>query len=41
MNDTGILIGIGFIIVNLLILGANIKLYTEYFKDRKIEARKK
>lgn len=26
-------------IVNLIILGLNLKLYTEYFKDRKIERR--
>lgn len=29
-----ILIDIGFTIVNLVILGLNLKLYTEYFKDR-------
>ncbi len=28
-------------IANLIILGLNLKLYTEYFKDRKIERRQK
>jgi hypothetical protein len=28
------------ILVNLIILGFNLKLYTEYFKDKKISQRK-
>lgn len=29
------------VLINLAILGLNLKLYTEYFKDRKIERRTK
>lgn len=31
--------GIGFIIINLIILALNLKMYTEYFKDKKIDKR--
>jgi hypothetical protein len=33
-------IAIGFTLINLGILGLNMKLYTEYFKDRAMLARK-
>jgi len=35
-----IIIYIGFTIINLIILGLNVKLYTEYFKDRSMLHRK-
>lgn len=31
--------GIGFTIINLIILALNLKMYTEYFKDKKIDKR--
>ena len=34
-----IIINIGFIVINLIILALNVKLYTEYFKDRSITKR--
>lgn len=36
-----IVIAVGFTVANLLILRANQKMYTEYFKDRSILARSK
>ena len=36
-----ILVNIAFLIVNLITVGLNLKLYTEYFKDRKISDRTK
>lgn len=30
---------IGFTIINLIILALNLKMYTEYFKDKKIDKR--
>ena len=38
--DAIALVGVISMIVNLIILGLNIKLYTEYFKDRSIGRRK-
>jgi len=37
---TGIIIICLLTLINVGILGLNLKLYTEYFKDRKIEKRK-
>jgi hypothetical protein len=33
------LIGVCFLLANLAVLGLNLKLYTEYFKDRSIGRR--
>jgi hypothetical protein len=33
-------IDIGFVLINLIILGFNLKLYTEYFKDKSASSRK-
>jgi hypothetical protein len=37
----GIMILMGFTLINLIILGLNLKLYTEYFKDKAQDARRK
>lgn len=40
IDATPILVYILITIINLIILGLNIKLYTEYFKDKAIDQRK-
>lgn len=35
------LINIGFVLLNLLVLGLNLKLYTEILKDKSMSARAK
>lgn len=35
------IVGIGLLIANLIILGLNFKLYTEYFKDKSQSSRRK
>ena len=39
--DAIALVGVISMIANLIILGLNIKLYTEYFKDRSIGKRRR
>jgi hypothetical protein len=36
----GDIVSIGSIVINLIILGLNLKLYTEYFKDKSASNRK-
>lgn len=35
-----VFVGLGTVVVNLLILGMAVKLYTEYFKDRSASRRR-